>query len=515
MAFSAGFSFTRTRSVKLEQAVLKKSLKLESLLYLEWLDKQLDLLIKEGERIQSEEKILPDSPFFALVILHPSQEEKVYISEDQIQKQEASLAKEHTEKESSFKLENKDNPVDGKPSQLEWEKRKTFVELAKKVVMEPVVEGFWFKSLKTIGQKQAFFVFVKSLDESGKWVAFLKKDKDFFKLQTFFTTDKKYKNREVFIINSQGRLFFHTKKSKIFKILTRKSPVWKSLKELSEKKFSKEKYIKLYNKSGNQKIYYLQKWGKGDLFLISKVNLSRLFFTWGDSYLVVLSVCFFIFCLVFVFFCARLFRLVSAYNFLKQAIVSFDRTNVFPVADIPKNPLLYFYNNRRLFLNKRNKENQSENIEWKSLNFQELIKQELEKLKSRFPRLVVKEEFDFDVKLFGFERFLRVIVHELLLNALESMGGIKEPKLDLFIRKREEKLVFTVRDYGAGLDDKDYQKCFKMYYSTKSQTGVGLNLVQSIVQSNEGDIKFSTPKEGGLEVCVHLPLKCFLKDHKT
>ena len=520
LAFLAGFSLTKIRSAESEQIVLKRTLKLESLLYLEQLNKKLDFLIAEGKRIQKGEKILSDSPFLALVVLDPSQEEKTYIAEDRLkpdimnQKQEASAAEEQTEKKSSLTLEKKGNPVDEIQIDLEQEKRKAFIKFSKEAIIDTVDRGFWFQSLKAVGQKQSVIAFVSSLDGGDRqWVAFLKKDKKFFNLPSSFVQGRKDKNKEVFVINSQGRLFFHINHQKIFKNLTKKSPVWKFLGELSKQPVLKGKYLTLHKKGGDKNLFYIKKWDNGNLFFISKAEFFFPLFVFGDSYLLVSSVCFFICFLLAVFFFLKLFRFVSAYNFLKQAILSFDKSNLFPVTDVPKNPLLYFYSNRRLFLNKRREENQDSKIESKSLNFQGLVRQELEKLKSRFPRLVVKEEFDFDIKLFGFEKFLRSIVHELLLNALESMGGLEEPKLDLSIREEDENLVFSVRDYGVGVDDKDYKKYFRIYYSTKSQTGVGLNLVQSLIQSNEGDIEFSSPKEGGLRVHVRLPLKCMLRDH--
>lgn len=498
IAFLAGFFLTTTYSTELERALLKKSLKLESFSYLEQLNKRLDFLIREGERVQSEEKLPSDSPFFAFVVLsNLPQGEKVYVVESQIplnitdQKQNVSVAKKQFEEKSHFDLE----------------KKKTLIELSRKAAVEPAVEGFWFKSLQATEQKQSFIVFIKSLGKNKRWIAFLKEDKKFFKL---WPKEAKHKGREVFVINGQGKLFFHTKE----KTLAKESSVWKSLKKISKKPFSKGKYLESHRKSGDKNMYYLQKWGKGDLFLISKAKFSLPFFAWrDDSYLIALGVCFLIFCLFFSFFCLKLFRLLSAYDFLKKAILSFDKTNLFPIIDIPKNPLLYFYRNRSMFLNKKEEMDKNDKTKLASVNFQEIIRQELEKLKSKFPKLIVREEFDFDVKLFGFERFLRAIVHELLLNALESMGGSKEQKLDLSLKKEEVDLIFSIRDYGTGVDDKNYKKCFHMYYSTKSQMGVGLNLVQSIVQSNEGDIEFSSPKEGGLKVHVRLPLKCFLKNN--
>ena len=73
----------------------------------------------------------------------------------------------------------------------------------------------------------------------------------------------------------------------------------------------------------------------------------------------------------------------------------------------------------------------------------------------------------------------------------------------------EKNLIFSVRDYGAGVQDKNRKKLFRVYYSGKSQLGVGLTLIQSIIQANEGSIDLSSPKGGGLKVDVSLPLKCF------
>lgn len=216
-------------------------------------------------------------------------------------------------------------------------------------------------------------------------MAFLKNNSDVFKLQSDLAD---IKNKDVFLINSQGRLFFHTKPSKIFKILSKKSPLWNSLKEMIKHPHPKSRYLTFQKTMGKKDIYYLQKETKGDLFLISKVAYPLPFLAWGESYLLVFL--FFIFGLVFLYTSVRIFRLAFAYNFLKQAILSFDKTNWFPVSDIPKNPLLYFYNNRQDFLNQKNRF-QDQQIESKDLTFQEVIQQELKKTKSKFSRLIVKK----------------------------------------------------------------------------------------------------------------------------
>ena len=490
-----------------EQSLLKELVQRDSLLSLKQLNKKLDFLIKETQQIQDQEKIPPESPFFAFVFVNQSQAEKIYMAEDDfhlsVTNQQGSQNTIPQENKSSFR------------SSLE----KEIIELARGASSQAISKSFQIKILHAEGKKQPFILFIAPLDKNKQWLAFLKKDKKFFKLPNFASKSKKAKNIEIFAVNSQGRIVFHNKNSKMFKLLSKKSSIWKSLQKLSKEQSSRGSYIKWRKKTGYKEMYYFQKWDEGDMFLVTKMNwspppfvLSFLFSK--DSYFIGWIIGFVIFCLFFIFFCFRLVSLVSAYQFLKRAFLYFGKTGCFPSVDTLRNPLLYFYDNRRLFFDKtKNEKQDNEETKSRSLNFQEIVRQELEKLKSKFPRLIVRKEFDFDVKVFGFERFLRALVHELLWNALEAMGGLKEPKLDIFVKGEGDCLIFSVRDYGTGIHNKDYKKLFRMYYSTKSQLGVGLNLVQSIVQSNEGEIELSSPKDGGLKVCIRLPLKCFLKNH--
>ncbi|MCZ0932448.1 MAG: HAMP domain-containing sensor histidine kinase, partial [Oligoflexia bacterium] len=201
--------------------------------------------------------------------------------------------------------------------------------------------------------------------------------------------------------------------------------------------------------------------------------------------------------------------LYSAYVFLKSSLVSFSKNGLFPLPQF-KSPLLYFYNNRLAVLNKKKPSNKLEN-QPESKTFQGLIRDEISQLKKRFPNLAVTEDFQSNVKIFGSERFLQTVIHELLLNALESMGAKKKQEVALNLREEKNSLVFSVRDYGSGL--KEAEKAFQMYYSTKSQLGVGLNLVQSIVKAKGGKIKLQPFEEGGAQAILSLPLKLFLKQY--
>ncbi len=510
LAFLAGFSLKQFLDIPLERSLLKKSVKLQGFLYLERLNKKLNVLIKEGERIQSAKEIKAGSPFFAWAALAPSVKRKrVYMDEDQIPSSLINLQP----IDSSF--EGQAVPSKKGLTPLERKTKQALIRLSQINSFPDGAQGFQFQA---IGERQPLIFFALAYGEGKRrWTAFLKEDRGFFKLPRL--EDKTNKSQEAFVLDSEGRIFFHSKNSGIFKRLPKKSPIRKSLKELSQKPSLRGGFLQTDQAKGSGKIYYLQKWGKGNLFLIVRLDFSpsflRLpFLSSKGSYWMGWGLGGAVFLVFFLLFALKLSSLASAYKFLKLAVMSFGKIGLFPPVDSVKNPLLYFYSNRRSFLNNRAGEDQAgQKAPSESLNFQDIVRQEAESLKNKYPRLNIKEEFDFDVRVFGFEKFARLIVREMALNAVEAMGGLKEPEMELSLKEEKENLAFSVRDYGAGAVDKNYKKLFRVYYSTKSQPGVGLTVIQSIVQANGGSVEISSPKGGGLKVCVRLPLKCFLKNH--
>ncbi|MCG8615813.1 MAG: PAS domain S-box protein [Desulfobacterales bacterium] len=111
-----------------------------------------------------------------------------------------------------------------------------------------------------------------------------------------------------------------------------------------------------------------------------------------------------------------------------------------------------------------------------------------------------------------------VRIHQLIMNlstnayhAMEDTGGILEVSLThtqvsqptRFGHKLQSPgayLQLTVSDTGCGMDKETVEKIFEPYFTTKQMgrgTGLGLSLVQAIVEEHEGFMKVtSTPGEG-------------------
>lgn len=512
MVFVMGGLLVKNHDITSQRYFLKRNIKLESLLYLDQLHKQFDFWRKEKEQIIKEDFISSDSPFFALILFSSSQEETVYITEDTFPLQNQKGEKAPPKGKALPQSDLKKTAFADYSDEAKTEKRDILIQFSKEIRDKGLPEGFLLKSVK-IKEMEQPLVLIRVLEKGKEWIGFFKFHSEFFQFSLDFLNVKNNSKKEFFVINPQGQVFFHSRESMIFKKISKKSRLWESLSLLLKQKTDKGKYIKLHKKRGKEEIYYLQHWGKGGMLLIAKTGFFLPFFV--DS-LMVWVVCLAIFLLFFLLLSVKFFSLVSAYRFLKYAFLSFGKTKVLPSASSSNNSLLYFYTNRQLFFNQKYKEEDVfQQKETQNLTFQNIVNREIQKIQSEVANLYVNKKYVYDTKIFGFERFLRTIVHELLLNAVESMGSLRKLRLDLSLKKEGENIVFCVRDYGVGVRDQNYTQLFEMYYSTKSQLGVGLNLVQSLITANDGDIQLSSPEGGGLKVCISLPLKSFLKSYST
>ena len=465
--FIFAFALSQSSSLKKEKDFSKQALKLDSLLYLNQLNKQLEFLIDNMNQIKQEGVIPSQSPLFALFLIHQRKIETAYL-------------------ESSSNSESKELAELSKVI----ETNQLYINSADKPKTQ-------FKKVKD--DSKNYTILIRAISTDKQEIAFFKNNSPIFKMPYL-------KNKDSYFVTADHKnniIFYNAKIKKSSRV------------QLLDRflKTSSSKYITIRNKKkSDTDLYYLQKWRKTNLYLISqlknsnRISKSAFFERGGRSWILALTF-FVLFCLSLYLFWMELSFLVSAYSFLQSAVISFSKIGSFPLSQ-SKNPLLYFYNNRHSLLNKKQLSEKLKS-ETEEKTFQSVVREELEKLKPRYPNMTVHKNFKSNVKVFGFERFLRTVIQELLLNGLESMGAMEKQKIDLTILEEESNLVFSVRDYGVGL--LDIEKAFQMYYSEKSQLGVGLNLIQSIVKAHGGKIELLSCKDNGMKAVVHLPLDCFLK----
>jgi two-component system, NtrC family, nitrogen regulation sensor histidine kinase NtrY len=105
-------------------------------------------------------------------------------------------------------------------------------------------------------------------------------------------------------------------------------------------------------------------------------------------------------------------------------------------------------------------------------------------------------------------RFMQMLTN-LIINAIDAMDGkgLIEIRTD-FVQKREMRFCrISIRDSGKGISKQSIPQVFTPYYTTKeSGTGLGLPIVERIINDHGGSIWFNTAEGTGTTFFVDLPV---------
>ena len=167
-----------------------------------------------------------------------------------------------------------------------------------------------------------------------------------------------------------------------------------------------------------------------------------------------------------------------------------------------------------LQLARMNRQELDLNVKAYSLN--ELI----DNLRSKLHSQIERSGFEFDIQLDANitvdnvladkDSFLQVFIN-LVDNALKfaAKGDIKKITLKV-TQVGNEEVLFTLRDYGPGIDKRHLAKIFDLFYRAENEltretvgTGIGLALVKQLVQSMGGRVE-ARNREPGAEFGVFL-----------
>lgn len=128
-------------------------------------------------------------------------------------------------------------------------------------------------------------------------------------------------------------------------------------------------------------------------------------------------------------------------------------------------------------------------------------------------RLAACNPVEFNLKneagseiLTGNEPALRGAIMNLLNNAFEACAGQGVVKLTV-VRSSRQKIIFTVRDTGPGIEKSLYKRVFEPFYTTKSSgTGLGLAVVDSVVRAHHGKVSCDSMPGMGAVFEMELPI---------
>ena len=100
---------------------------------------------------------------------------------------------------------------------------------------------------------------------------------------------------------------------------------------------------------------------------------------------------------------------------------------------------------------------------------------------------------------------LRQVIHNLLQNAQDAVGGCERQEVTLVTAQAPGGARLSVTDSGAGFAPKIIARAFEPYVTTKARgTGLGLAIVKRIVDDHHGSIELINLDQGGARVSVTL-----------
>ena len=101
------------------------------------------------------------------------------------------------------------------------------------------------------------------------------------------------------------------------------------------------------------------------------------------------------------------------------------------------------------------------------------------------------------------DRFVQVLMN-IYLNSIQAMpdGGLL--KTDVFTKNNH--LVIVISDTGGGMSEETMSQFFNPYFTTKNTgTGLGMAIVQKIVDAHNGEIAVSSKEGKGTTITIFLP----------
>jgi PAS domain S-box-containing protein len=141
-----------------------------------------------------------------------------------------------------------------------------------------------------------------------------------------------------------------------------------------------------------------------------------------------------------------------------------------------------------------------------------LLSELLKDLKHEYEPFLKEKEISLSLKMNWSgevqwdENKIRQVLNNLIRNASEALD--KGGKIEIEIQKIDQNLIeLKVSDNGRGIPEPIQRKVFNLYFTTKSNgTGIGLSIVQQIVDQHEGVISYESATLKGTIFSILLPI---------
>lgn len=130
-------------------------------------------------------------------------------------------------------------------------------------------------------------------------------------------------------------------------------------------------------------------------------------------------------------------------------------------------------------------------------------------LKNALINMNVSIDVPVDLELKGNINSLIQVINNMISNSIQAYNGCSNENIDFNIKKEENKLIISIKDYANGIPEKIQEKLLNEMVTTKGKNGTGLGLFMSnsnIKAHFGGTISFISEEGKGTTFYIKLPL---------
>jgi len=118
---------------------------------------------------------------------------------------------------------------------------------------------------------------------------------------------------------------------------------------------------------------------------------------------------------------------------------------------------------------------------------------------------------DKEIGVYTYEKELTQVILVILNNAMDNfqIRSILEPKIDIYLKTEHEKAILSIHDNGGGIEEKEPDRIFEPYYTTKFKhegTGLGLYMAKLLTENSMGGYLRVKNSDNGALFEIGLPL---------
>ncbi len=158
---------------------------------------------------------------------------------------------------------------------------------------------------------------------------------------------------------------------------------------------------------------------------------------------------------------------------------------------------------------------ESSQAQKRSFSLTEITQEALQMITDQAINSSIRIQTEFDSKMpsvFGDPSQIRQVLFNLFINAIEAMpqGGIlsiegRHISPPETTKPQDIKIELKVKDNGCGIPPEIQSKIFDPFFTTKKKhSGIGLSIVYSLLEKNNGNIRAESPPSKGTSFVIQL-----------